>query len=88
MCLWVYLSFLCVFVMLQVTNAKAVEKEFKALTAKLSEDGVAYKSLKAKVIERERIGKSWFIYFRFRYCFVILFWDGGCNFLFSQQWNS
>ncbi|XP_010508072.1 PREDICTED: probable kinetochore protein NUF2 [Camelina sativa] len=39
----------------QVTNAKAVEKEFKALKAKLSEDGVAYKSLEAKVVERERI---------------------------------
>ncbi|EOA35165.1 hypothetical protein CARUB_v10020310mg [Capsella rubella] len=39
----------------QVTNAKAVEKEFKTLKAKLSEDGVAYKSLEAKVVERERI---------------------------------
>ncbi|XP_010430091.1 PREDICTED: probable kinetochore protein NUF2 [Camelina sativa] len=39
----------------QVTNAKAVEKEFKALKSKLSEDGVAYKSLEAKVAERERI---------------------------------
>ncbi|AEE33765.1 Kinetochore protein NUF2 [Arabidopsis thaliana] len=39
----------------QVTNAKTVEKEFKALKDKLSEDGVAYKSLEAKVVERERI---------------------------------
>ncbi|KAG7585076.1 Kinetochore protein Nuf2 [Arabidopsis thaliana x Arabidopsis arenosa] len=39
----------------QVNNAKADEKEFKALKAKLSEDGVAYKSLEAKVVEREGI---------------------------------
>ncbi|XP_010473127.1 PREDICTED: probable kinetochore protein NUF2 [Camelina sativa] len=38
----------------QVTNAKAVEKEFKALKAKLSEDGVVDKSVEAKVVERER----------------------------------
>ncbi|XP_010474416.1 PREDICTED: uncharacterized protein LOC104753936 [Camelina sativa] len=38
-----------------VTNAKAVDKEFKALKSKLSEDGVAYKSHEAKVAERERI---------------------------------
>jgi kinetochore protein Nuf2 len=53
----------------QVTNAKTVEKEFKALKDKLSEDGVAYKSLEAKVVERERIGKCWFISSFFRYCF-------------------
>ncbi|CAL9237986.1 unnamed protein product [Arabidopsis halleri] len=39
----------------QVTNAKADEKEFKALKAKMSEDEVAYKSLEARVVERERI---------------------------------
>ncbi|XP_010518260.1 PREDICTED: probable kinetochore protein NUF2 [Camelina sativa] len=38
----------------QVTNAKAVEKEVKALKAKLSEDGM-YKSLEAEVVERDRI---------------------------------
>ncbi|XP_020890131.1 uncharacterized protein LOC110230738 [Arabidopsis lyrata subsp. lyrata] len=41
--------------MLQVNNAKTVEKECKAFKAKLSEDGVAYKSLEAKVVEREGI---------------------------------
>ncbi|KAG7588081.1 hypothetical protein ISN44_As07g004360 [Arabidopsis suecica] len=39
----------------QVTDAKAVEKESKALKSKLSEDGVVYKSLEAKVVEREGI---------------------------------
>ncbi|KFK40736.1 hypothetical protein AALP_AA2G034500 [Arabis alpina] len=39
----------------QVTNGKAIEKDFKALKAKLSEDGAAYKSLEAKVVERERV---------------------------------
>ncbi|KAG2288463.1 hypothetical protein Bca52824_048067 [Brassica carinata] len=38
----------------QVTNVKAIEKDLKAQKAKLSEDGAAYKSLEAKVVERER----------------------------------
>ncbi|KAL0771849.1 hypothetical protein Bca101_037000 [Brassica carinata] len=37
-----------------VTNVKAIEKDLKAQKAKLSEDGAAYKSLEAKVVERER----------------------------------
>ncbi|XP_023643182.1 LOW QUALITY PROTEIN: kinetochore protein Nuf2 [Capsella rubella] len=44
---------------IQVTNAKEVEKEFKALKSKLSEDGIANKSLEAKVVERERIVDQW-----------------------------
>ncbi|CAH2047838.1 unnamed protein product [Thlaspi arvense] len=47
----------------QVTNVKAIEKDLKAQKAKLSEDGAAYKSLEAKVVERERVGKSWFYFF-------------------------
>ncbi|EOA33922.1 hypothetical protein CARUB_v10021415mg [Capsella rubella] len=43
----------------KVTNAKEVEKEFKALKSKLSEDGIANKSLEAKVVERERIVDQW-----------------------------
>uniref|UniRef100_A0A1J3H9C7 Kinetochore protein nuf2 n=1 Tax=Noccaea caerulescens TaxID=107243 RepID=A0A1J3H9C7_NOCCA len=39
----------------QVTNVKAIEKDLKAQKAKLSEDEAMYKSLEAKVIERERI---------------------------------
>ncbi|KAH0884052.1 hypothetical protein HID58_060148, partial [Brassica napus] len=50
----------------QVTNVKAIEKDLKAQKAKLSEDGAAYKSLEAKVVERERTGKAWFMSSLFR----------------------
>ncbi|KAF3559539.1 hypothetical protein F2Q69_00013455 [Brassica cretica] len=42
----------------QVINVKAIEKDLKAQKAKLSEDGAAYKSLEAKVVERERTVES------------------------------
>ncbi|VVA93910.1 unnamed protein product [Arabis nemorensis] len=42
----------------QVANTKSIEKDFKALKAKLSEDGAAYKSLEAKVVERERVAEQ------------------------------
>lgn len=57
--------FLCL-MMLQVINVKAIEKDLKAQKAKLSEDGAAYKSLEAKVVERERTGKAWFMSSLFR----------------------
>ena len=64
-CLSMYHSFFCL-MMLQVTNVKAIEKDLKAQKAKLSEDGAAYKSLEAKVVERERTGKAWFMSSLFR----------------------
>ncbi|CAN6807825.1 unnamed protein product [Brassica oleracea] len=45
----------------QVTNVKAIEKDLKAQKAKLNEDEALYKSLEAKVVERERTGKTWSI---------------------------
>ncbi|KAF8086061.1 hypothetical protein N665_0636s0033 [Sinapis alba] len=42
----------------QVTNVKAIEKDLKAQKAKLSEDEAGYKSLEAKVVERERTVKQ------------------------------
>ncbi|ESQ29355.1 hypothetical protein EUTSA_v10023463mg [Eutrema salsugineum] len=42
----------------QVTNVKAMEKDLKAQKAKLSEDEAAYKSLEAKVVDRERVVKQ------------------------------
>ncbi|CAH8322743.1 unnamed protein product [Eruca vesicaria subsp. sativa] len=42
----------------QVTNVKAIEKDLKSQKAKLSEDGALYKSLEAKVVERERTVKQ------------------------------
>lgn len=44
--------------MSQVTNVKAIEKDLKAQKAKLNEDEALYKSLEAKVVERERTGKT------------------------------
>lgn len=64
-CLSMSFIFLCL-MMLQVTNVKAIEKDLKAQKAKLSEDGAAYKSLEAKVVERERTGKAWFMSSLFR----------------------
>lgn len=46
----------------QVTNVKAIEKDLKAQKTKLNEDETLYKSLEAKVVERERTGKPWSIY--------------------------
>ncbi|KAH0855336.1 hypothetical protein HID58_013771 [Brassica napus] len=46
----------------QVTNVKAIEKDLKAQKTKLNEDETLYKSLEAKVVERERTGKHWSIY--------------------------
>ncbi|XP_013623245.1 PREDICTED: probable kinetochore protein NUF2 [Brassica oleracea var. oleracea] len=42
----------------QVTNVKAIEKDLKAQKAKLNEDEALYKSLEAKVVERERTVKQ------------------------------
>ncbi|KAJ4906853.1 hypothetical protein Rs2_10511 [Raphanus sativus] len=42
----------------QVTNVKAIEKDLKAQKAKLNEDKALYKSLEAKVVERERTVKQ------------------------------
>lgn len=55
-----YLLFLCL-ILSQVTNVKAIEKDLKAQKAKLNEDEALYKSLEAKVVERERTGKTWSI---------------------------
>lgn len=72
MSLWIYSSSDVCLMMLQVTNVKAIEKDLKAQKAKLSEDEAMYKSLEAKVIERERIGKAcWFISSLFSYGFSI-----------------
>lgn len=43
-------------VCIQVNSAKSVDKDYKALKAKLSDDGVIEKSLEAKLLERQGKG--------------------------------
>lgn len=69
---FIFRFYVCL-ILLQLTNAKSIEKDFKALKAKLSEDAAVYKALEAKVVERERVGKYWFISCLFLYCSSILF---------------
>lgn len=40
----------------QVNSAKIIEKEVKALKAKLSDEGVSNMSLEAKIVERQAKG--------------------------------
>ncbi|KAL0710964.1 hypothetical protein Bca4012_017942 [Brassica carinata] len=49
---------LTLFAAFRVTNVKAIEKDLKAQKAKLNEDEALYKSLEAKVVERERTLKQ------------------------------
>lgn len=68
----VSLNVSCVCLMMsQVTNVKAIEKDLKAQKAKLNEDEALYKSLEAKVVERERTCKTRFIFALFRDNFVV-----------------
>ncbi|KAH7575734.1 hypothetical protein JRO89_XS02G0205300 [Xanthoceras sorbifolium] len=44
----------------QVNSAKSIEREYKALKAKVSDDGVLDKSLEAKLVERQAKGRFLF----------------------------